>query len=220
MTVLKKKKESKLQENKNAESGGLIKAVGKVLYHGAHGAGEFSITAARQLLSGENHIVAIGQDTDSTTSEAAFWRYGEVMVTGVNNLLLTVTTKTTQKLLSSLTLLGHSAMTPEYKMMEKERQNSLSRQEKISLLGFHVGGDFISLNNFHQYKPQFEILSNHFEEEGYIKLGVCNMGLNTSLLKLIAKCVDVPIYSGIGTESAAGYNNSKYICVHPNGTVE
>jgi len=214
MTVLQYKKNkavtSTLETNK---SKGVIETL-------ATGAGTFITSSAQALLSSETHLTVIGKDDDGAGSTAAFYRYGEVIVSSVDGMLSECIKSSASSSLSSLTFIGHLDIDPSYSGLNTGQKESLSRQQKIGYLGFDVGSDFVSMQSFLQFKPKFESLSNYFTEDAYFHLAACKIGHHTALLEVIAKACDIPVYAGLGNENASGYNLGSYIAVFPDGNTK
>ncbi len=179
----------------------------------AIGINTFFSSATDKVLSSKNHLIAI-DNSDQAGKIASLFRYGEVSVKSIDDLIIKVVSNSSITPLTSLTIIGHNGLTQRARIRREANSNVKITGEDI---GFSVGTDFISLINFPSYAIKLTKIRHLFTEDGYIHLCACKLGHNPQLLKALAKSVNVTVCAGLGLDNAVGFNHGDYIAVTPDG---
>ncbi|MEM6945323.1 MAG: DUF4347 domain-containing protein [Pseudomonadota bacterium] len=80
-----------------------------------------------------------------------------------------------------------------------------------------LGDDLLSTATFHRFARTLDGLTPHFASDGFVHLLGCQTGLNTCLLRRLARLWGVPVFAGRGETNGFELNYGGWVRVCPEG---
>lgn len=141
--------------------------------------------------------ITIIDNSDSAGQSAGKTRWGEIHMTGVNDMVDKVKIKAVYvRSIRSLTIIDHG--NPNY---------------------FEIGSDKVSLASVPRFLGKLSELRDYFSGDGYVHLYHCQIGQNQQLLIYLAKLWEVPVYASTGYHSPDFFSTGYHVRADPSGIV-
>ena len=150
-------------------------------------------------------IVAIAKQYDDDGNEAfdkmewsaSLTHFDELSVTGVRNMVNQVVRAASHRKITKLSVIDHGKPSAKY---------------------IRIGKDKITTSNIEEYRGALQKLAEKFDKKGVVHIQNCYAGRNSSLLKLIAKMLLVPVYAGTDLQAPwCGFQFGEYVVAYPDG---